>query len=363
MNEFLQSFSSLPNAHPGVVHFPISLLITAFGFDLACLFLRSQTWLDRAAAALYGLGALAAGATYLTGRQAADTVGQVTPAADLLMSRHSDWAFYTLLFFSGFALVRIGLAWRERVQTEIGARPLRILLLLAALGGQGLVFGTADRGGALVYHHGVGVNRPDAGPLQDADSNPARATSFSTEEDGTFIWHPQPDEFGALGTILTFVDENSRGIVIPIDSQPGTSGLSLEVAGRAMLVFSGIYDDVQVEAELDIGGFSGTVGLAHHVRQSGTARLFEVTTDGEAALTAIQEDGRQVLNESSFESTGRLVTLTVSTMGSHLKGYGNGQLLVHGHGPSPPPGKIGLLLDGMGIVRILAVQANPIQNE
>ena len=89
MSDILGSFTSLPNLHPALVHFPIALLLAALGFDLACLFLRRQVWLDRAAAALYALGALGAGAAYLAGRQAADLSDELSSSRFRLSVRTS----------------------------------------------------------------------------------------------------------------------------------------------------------------------------------------------------------------------------------------------------------------------------------
>lgn len=366
MNEILGSITSLPNLHPALVHFPIALLLTAIGFDLACLLMRRQVWLDLAAAALYTLGALGAGAAYLAGRQAADSVGRVSPAAEVLMTQHSDWAFYTLLAFAGIATLRIGIAWWGRSQTVIRVHRLRLLVLLAAVGGQWLLFETADRGGALVYRHGVAVALPKIEPSMPGDEGRASEPSGSPEtrlaqaEGGSLMWTPLPSDLGALGTVLRPVEGTPAGVVVPVESMAAEGGLVLAVSGRAWLVLPGTFDDVRVEGKLGLTGFSGTVGIAHHVLGKGTAGIFEVSTEGELALVNFEDGARKVLDEGYFKFPGRPVTLTVSAVGSHLKGLVDEAVLVHGHISPLPPGNVGLLLDGAGVVRVLSIRVIPL---
>jgi uncharacterized membrane protein len=153
----LQELTALPNLHPAFIHFPIALLVTALGVDVGCLILRRFTWLDRSAALLYALGTLGAGAAYLTGRQAANSMEHLPGPASLAMWEHGDWALYTLLAFVVVATLRSVTAWLERGQLKVRFTPLRTVALLAALGGQIVLFETADRGGALVYRHGIAV--------------------------------------------------------------------------------------------------------------------------------------------------------------------------------------------------------------
>lgn len=370
MSDILEAFTSLPNLHPALVHFPIALLLAALGFDLACLFLRRQVWFDRAAAALYTLGALGAGATYLAGRQAADSVGNVSPAAEVLMAEHSDWAFLTLLVFSAIGLLRMGLSWWERSQSIIRVHPLRLFLLFAAIGGQWLLFETADHGGALVYRHGVAVVFPKNVSLhfpgESVASEPSESpeTRLARAEDGSLVWIPLPSDLGALGTILKPVEGTPAGIVIPAtDLSAEEGGLALEVSGRAFLVLPGTFNDVKVEANLNLNRFSGTVGIAHHVRGREEAGVFEISSEGELALVHFKEGTRKVIDEEDFKFSGRPIILSVSVVGSHLKGFVDEKVLLHGHMTPPPPGNIGLLLDGTGVIRVLSIRVTPLEHD
>jgi uncharacterized membrane protein len=132
-----------PNIHPLLVHFPLALLIAAGAVDIMSLAFRRNKPLRESATLLYVLGTMAAAAAYATGRAAAQAVwlpGMAQPVR----------------FFAIVTVVRLVLlrpSRRDPGPTTIAA------FALAGLVGIGLLLETGDRGGRLVYQHGVGTTR------------------------------------------------------------------------------------------------------------------------------------------------------------------------------------------------------------
>jgi uncharacterized membrane protein len=141
-----------PNLHPLVIHFPIALLIVAVMADLVDTAVGRPAWLAPACTALYVLGAIGAGVASVTGQQAADTV-LMSGMAHSIVGAHRTWALATTFYFAVLAIVRVALSFKG---TPPG-RGFRILLLVAAIIGVVGLQQTAERGGRLVYEHGVGV--------------------------------------------------------------------------------------------------------------------------------------------------------------------------------------------------------------
>jgi uncharacterized membrane protein len=137
-----------------LVHFPIALLFTSVVLDLLAYSLpgRARVLLRDVGGVLGVIGALAALVTYLTGRAAAQTV-LIPGMAHALVSAHWQWAFWTLWYFAGLAMVRVVILLTRRA---IGPRTTAALAVMGLIG-LGLLFETADRGGELVYRQGVGV--------------------------------------------------------------------------------------------------------------------------------------------------------------------------------------------------------------
>ena len=148
---------SFPSLHVMVVHFPIALICLAPLFDLGCLIFRDRVWLDRTATLLYVLGTLGAGAAYLAGERAAKALVEISPAAESALADHESSAFITLIALAIVSLFRLWVSWISRNDRRIRLGLFRLVAIPAALAGLALLAITADRGGNLVYGHGLGV--------------------------------------------------------------------------------------------------------------------------------------------------------------------------------------------------------------
>jgi len=155
-----------PSLHVLVIHFPIALLALAPVFDIGCMVLRDRVWLDRAAAALYGVGTIGAGAAYLTGKQAAAAVAELSPAAESAIADHESLAVLTLVNLAMVTLARVGVIWLARHDRRVTIGVFRLVAIPIAIAGLFMLALTADRGGRLVYTHGVGVTPQNVGTLE-----------------------------------------------------------------------------------------------------------------------------------------------------------------------------------------------------
>jgi len=145
-----------PNIHPLVVHFPIALLYAAIAVDLVGCACWCNKPLRQAATLLYALGTVGAIAAYLTGRAASQSIW-LPGMAEPVLKEHWDWALRTVWFFPTVTVVRLALLRPTRREPAVA---LVVALALVGLVGIGLLLATGDRGGRLVYQHGVGTSRP-----------------------------------------------------------------------------------------------------------------------------------------------------------------------------------------------------------
>ena len=144
------------NWHPWIVHYAIALLPVGVLIDLAAVFWRRPAW-HTTGYALLLLGTAAAAAAVITGNQAALPYRDDDLVRELVQ-RHEDWGSTAFILFLAILLGRLPLQLRGR--TEGWA--LRCLVI-AALGGCGILYTASLFGGELVYRHGVGVQRQGVG--------------------------------------------------------------------------------------------------------------------------------------------------------------------------------------------------------
>jgi uncharacterized membrane protein len=149
--------SPFPSLHVMVIHFPIALLFIAPLFDIGCIVFRKRVWLDRAAATLYVMGTIGAGAAYLTGQRAAAALQDLSPATESALADHENLATLTLITLSVVCLVRLTVSWLARDDRHINLGIFRLVAIPVVLAGLVMLALTADRGGKLVYRYGVGV--------------------------------------------------------------------------------------------------------------------------------------------------------------------------------------------------------------
>lgn len=364
MSEFLASYTALPNLHPAVVHFPIALLPLAWLLDLVSVVRRNSPFWDRSATLLYALGAAGAALAVRAGEQAADTLVGVPAVVQPDIGRHSDSAHLALYLFAALAVARIVLWWRDRQAERLTRVAFRAGLLATGIYGLITLALAADQGGALVYRHGLGVTGPavPAAPTMPPETLDEEAGAGPVRDSrGVLTWSPRPTDLGAVGRVLSSLSGSVSEVVRGVPTSPGQRGLSLAVEGQELLLLEDTFTDAQIDAGLDLSDFTGSVGLAHHVRDLETRSHFAVDTAGTVELVDLRDGHRTSVDRASIEDARRRLDLGVSSSGSHLKGLIDNLTVAHGHLPPGGPGKVGLLLDGSGTVRLLSLTVTPLE--
>jgi uncharacterized membrane protein/ketosteroid isomerase-like protein len=138
-----------PNWHPIVVHFSVALITSASVVLLIAIAKRQRDYkehLQVAGRMMFWIGFSALILTVLAGLQAYYIVAHDGPS-HLAMTNHRNWALATL----ALSILSAGLMWRSR------SKPLSNIVIASLMISTLSLFGTAYKGGDLVYRYGLGV--------------------------------------------------------------------------------------------------------------------------------------------------------------------------------------------------------------
>lgn len=155
MNEWLPGLSGVQNLHPMVTHFPIVCWIGALlAWGVASLGEeREQWWLF--GRWLHMGGGISALVAIAFGFIASDRLGHDSPGHDLV---HVHRNF--MLVATGISVIICIAGWKMRSATLTRQRVLTAFTLVLV----GVMVLGADRGAALVFVHGVGVETSSPTP-------------------------------------------------------------------------------------------------------------------------------------------------------------------------------------------------------
>jgi uncharacterized membrane protein len=155
--------------HPAVVHFPIVLIFLGTLFSVLAIFTRRGA-LPQLTAALLVLAAASAQFAFITGGDQADDVIQRMPDARPLVRDHAEWGDRTRTVAVSAAIVAVVALAFYRMRGF--RRILALVTTLIAATACYCAVQAAQRGGAMVYHHGVGVQLTPAGATPASSATP-----------------------------------------------------------------------------------------------------------------------------------------------------------------------------------------------
>ncbi|MBV8414125.1 MAG: hypothetical protein JO251_02810 [Verrucomicrobia bacterium] len=146
--------------HPAVVHFPIVLIFLGTLVSVLAIFTRRGA-LPQFTAVILILAAASAQFAVSTGGDEADDVIQRMPDARPLVHDHAEWGERTRTVAVVAAIVAVLAVAFYRMRGF--RRILALVTTLVAAAACYCAVETAQHGGAMVYHHGVGVVIAPAG--------------------------------------------------------------------------------------------------------------------------------------------------------------------------------------------------------
>lgn len=336
----------MPNIHPLIIHFPIVLLLLAVLLHLTALIIWTLPWLRTITLSVFIFGFLTLILTYLSGRQAADSVSIPTVAINTL-SKHADLALWTLIYFGVLTVLHLGIKFLKVYDRK------SISIVLFVLGSLGLVLivRTADLGGQLVYKYGVGVQVGSQVKFEvDESVDEIDSTGFIKDEDGSWQLLPSKKTNSVFSTDLVFLEGSSDDVIAQFKTlETNEQVIELNLTDNPVLFVAG--DDlasVQAEIEINLCEFNGTVSLVHHVQDKMNYDYFSIN-DNQFKLGRVENGIDKILSEKSITHN-CWINLRVVGDGRHFRGYLYDQLLLHGHEKNLPPGTSGLRIDGSGII-------------
>ncbi len=339
-----------PNIHPIIVHFPIAILLLAVLMDLLNFFLPDNWWDDLKSSILYGIGTISAIAAYYSGTWAADSVFLPSQAQNVLNS-HSDWALWTVWFFVGYVVLRMGLHWYN----TFDQKNIKVIAFILALPGVFLLYETGEHGAELVFGYGAGT-----GQLLQQEETKAPSDSFSTEsyttfevtDNGNWSWEIGPNGVSTILSRFRWLEGSASMLQPTVVSSGSNHLLKLSVDSTTnFFVGKSSFQNVQVDYYLDLSNFEGSVSLVNHVQDAENYDFVTLSSDGIISQGRVRGGNREVFAEESYSASGMLFIRTVGN-GTHFRGYINKEMAVHGHGDAPEAGSIGLKLNGTGTIMI-----------
>lgn len=314
----------MPNIHPLIIHFPIVLLLLVVLVHLTALVVWKLPWLRTVTLLVSIMGFLALFVTYLSGRQAADSVLLPTVAISTL-SKHADLALWTLIYFGVLTALHLGIKFLKIYDKK----SISIVLFGLGLLGLVLIVQTADLGGQLVYKYGVGVQASSQAIIEENEPlDGAGSSGFIKEEDSSWQLLPSKNINAVFSTELVWLEGSSNDVSAQFKTlETNEQVIELNLTDDPVLFVAG--DDlasVQAAIEINLCDFKGNVSLVHHVQDQMNYDYFSIN-DNQFTLGRVKNGVDEIISEQSATHD-CWINLRVVGDRRHFRGYIGDQLLL-----------------------------------
>lgn len=348
----------IPNIHPMVIHFPIVILFLAVFIQFVAILNQKYALLHTLASIGIISGFIILIFTYLSGRQAADSVKVPTIAYSTLAS-HADVAFWTMVYFGILSVLYIIIRFLKFNENRIVA----ISLFLMGFFGMYLLYQTADLGGRLVYKYGVGVHSIIVNDTESENKSEIVTSNNFINNDGSWSITPCNDIQEILANKISWVDGSPEKVYIQsriLDNDEKV--IEIDISNSPILIIAGNNEsNVEINAEINLDQFRGQISLVHHVRDKDNYDYFSVT-DNFFSLGRIKNNSNNIIAKKFADRDG-WINISVVTSKRHFRGYLNEELLLHGHADAPPEGKNGVRINGYGVIYLKQLTVNSLGDE
>lgn len=341
-----------PNLHPIVIHFPIALLAVAVLLDLIRLAKREHASLNLTVQILYGLGTLGLIFAFLSGRQATETV-EVAGQAFTVLASHENWALATMIFFIVFFGLRFAAYWYQ-LNTN---KSISVASVVLGLIGMGLVTITADRGGELVFGHGVGVATIEElqRTLDEKNDRLAELESAAGPqigENSSWTWRIVPGAETRILEDFSWLSGNTDSVQIQRYEEDERHDLSLTIEEdqEIILVLEQEIGALEGNIQMLPDDFDGQISLIHNV--TGTENYQYLRFNNGLVELGQMLNGVDNLLSSGNTTQAGWIEMRVQASDGHFYGHINGEQILHAHASQMEPAFTGLKLKGSGTFRL-----------
>lgn len=339
-NLFLPEWA--PSIHPMIVHFPIAIFLLAALMDVISYFLPKSWWDEKKNLILYGFASASAIAAFFSGQSAADKVF-IEAQTQNLLTRHADWAEYTVWFLVLYFLARTGFYFWKKSEIKLP----RIVFTLLSFLGIYLIFQTADRGAEMVFGHAVGVQQMEE-TVSDTETEKEAESRFFKTEDG-WRWEVGAEPRSEFQENFHWLVGSSESNNLQPEDLPGENR-GLGFSGDSLSGFFTShenYQNIQADYYLDFSSFEGEVIFLNHVQDRDNYDFVSIHSDGTVQQGRISAGSAEIFEKGTADLSAPVFVRVVSD-GTHFRGYIDKEMVVHGHSSAPPSGSVGLAFDGSG---------------